>query len=76
MLFIMDAAAKPAPDFKDLILETIAKRNYRPVDLLEELRSKGSESQLRSALTALVEAHVVELTSDRYIRLRTQSPIR
>ena len=70
MSVIMNSAAKPALDFKTLILETIAERDYRPVELLEELSSRASESQLKQALAALVEAHTVELTSDRYIKRR------
>jgi hypothetical protein len=66
----MDAAAKPTFDVKALILETIAQRDYRPVELFEELRPKASDSQLKNALAALVEAHIVELTPDRYVRRR------
>jgi hypothetical protein len=70
MRTIMNSAAKSALDVKELILETIAQRNYRPVELLEELRPKASDGQLKNALAALVEAKIVELTPDRYVRRR------
>ena len=70
MNIVMDAAAKPAPDVKALILHTIEQRDYRPADLIVELlaTSRVSESQVKSGLAALVEDRVVDLTADRYVK--------
>jgi hypothetical protein len=70
MKSLMDAAAKPAPDVKALILHTIEQRDYRPSELIVELlaTSRISESEVKSGLAALVEDRVVDLTPDRYVK--------
>ncbi len=58
-----------------LILEALRKRPYHPAELLEELQSSQiSEDRLKDELAALIEAHLVELSPDRHIRLRQPAP--
>ena len=68
----MDTGAKPTLDVQELILNAIAVRNYRPVDLITFLMhdSRLTENQLKNGLASLVDARVIELAPDRYVRRR------
>jgi hypothetical protein len=71
MNFIMQTGtAKSVPDVRAMILDTLRHRSYHPSELLEKLQSPQiSEDRLKDVLAALIEAHLVELSSDRKIRL-------
>ncbi len=67
----MRTGAKPALNIRALILDTVRERPYRPAELLEKLQSREvSEAQLKDELARLIEEHIVELSADRYIKLR------
>lgn len=74
MNFIMQTGtAKSAVDIRTMILDTLRQRSYHPAELLEKLQSPEiSEDRLKDVLAALIEAHLVELSSDRKIRLLQQ----
>lgn len=74
MNFIMQTGtAKSAVNIRTMILDTLRQRSYHPAELLEKLQSPEiSEDRLKDVLAALIEAHLVELSSDRKIRLLQQ----
>ena len=52
------------------ILNTLEQRPYRPIQLLEHLRSpEMSEADLKDALAVLITERVVEFLPDRHIKL-------
>ncbi len=68
-------AAKPAVDVRALILDALRQRPYRPAELLEQLQTREiSEARLKDELAALIEDQMVELSPDRYIKLRDRTP--
>jgi hypothetical protein len=74
MHIMSQTAAKPALDTKALVLAEIRERPIRPTDLLRRLqeRSKVTEDQIKTALAALIESYVVELSPDRYLRISSK----
>jgi len=62
---------KRSSGLKNVVLRKLNQRPYRPVELLQELQSaRISESALKDALAALLDARVIELSPDRRITLR------
>jgi DNA-binding HxlR family transcriptional regulator len=75
MKTIMHSGAKAAPDVRVIIIEALSKRPYRPTELLEALQGPGiSEERLKDALDALIDERRLELSPDRYIKLRASQP--
>lgn len=67
--------ARPALDVRALILETLQERSYRPAELLEKLHTQDlSVTRLKDELALLVDQHVVELSPDRFIKVRGAKP--
>jgi hypothetical protein len=51
------------------VLDLLTDREYRPVDLLAELRKRGfSQADAKEAMSHLVHGQRVELTPDRILR--------
>lgn len=64
---------KRSSGLKTAVLRKLNQRPYRPVELLQELQSaRISESALKDALAALLDARVIELSPDRRITLCKQ----
>ncbi len=56
------------------ILNLLQDREIRPIELFEKFQSSEiSDSLLKDALANLVSSGLVELSSDRFIRLRNGS---
>ena len=62
-----------APSVRNLILKMLMERAYRPTELFQQLH-KIDESALKDVLAALIDAHLIELSPDRHIKLRQQPP--
>jgi hypothetical protein len=72
---VQTGTAKSGADVRAIILQTLSQRSYHPAELLEILQSpQVSEDRLKDELAALIEAHLVELSPDRNIRLRQHQP--
>jgi DNA-binding HxlR family transcriptional regulator len=72
---IMETGAKVAPDVRALIIEALSKGPYRPTELLEKLQGPDiSEERLKDALDSLIDERRLELSPDRYIKLRMNRP--
>jgi hypothetical protein len=75
--FMTSLFPKQPPDLKKTVLRKLNQRPYRPVELLQELQSaRISESALKDALAALLDARVIELSPDRRITLRKRETSR
>jgi hypothetical protein len=75
MKTIMQSGAKAAPDVRAIIIDAVSKRPYRPTELLETLqRPDISEDRLKDALDALIDERRLDLSPDRYIKLRANQP--
>ncbi len=61
--------AQQAPNARERILDKLAERAYRPTELFQQLH-EISESVLKDALAALIDARLIELSPDRHIKLR------
>jgi hypothetical protein len=56
---------------RNLILQALRDRAYRPIELLQQLQSaEVTESALKDELAELINARVIELSPERHIRLR------
>jgi hypothetical protein len=54
-----------------LVLEELQGKEQRPSDLLENLTSQGYPSlEIKRVLTRLLDEQLIELTSQRMLRLR------
>lgn len=68
----MDSAARPAIDVRELILGLLHERPYRPAELFENANARDvTETRLKDALAMLINENIVELSPERYIRLRS-----
>jgi DNA-binding HxlR family transcriptional regulator len=68
-------AIKQAAELRNLILHALTEKAYRPMDLLQHLRTADvTESALKDELAELINGGLIELSADRHIRLR--EPIR
>ena len=64
-------AIKRAAELRNLILRALNDRAYRPVELLQRLQTaEVTESALKAELAELINGGMIELSSDRHIRLR------
>jgi hypothetical protein len=64
-------AIKRGSDLRALILQTLSKGSYSPLELLRQLQTaEVTESALKSELAHLIEERVIELSADRHIRVR------
>ena len=62
---------KRAAGLRNIILEALKGRAYRPVQLLQQLQSPDvTEYALKDELAELINAGIIELSPDRHIRLR------
>ena len=68
----MPVLADKRVDLSRKIREMLDQREYRPTELFQQL-NQISESVLKDALASLVDAHVIELSPDRHIRLRQRA---
>lgn len=72
---MMHSGAKRALDVRALILEALHERPYRPAELLEKLHTQDlCVTRLKDELALLVDQHVVELSPDRFIKVRGAKP--
>jgi hypothetical protein len=75
MLTAMQSGAEAAKDLRALIIEALRTRAYRPVELFKALQGPGvSEARLKDALDALIDEHRLELSPDRFFKLRLDQP--
>jgi hypothetical protein len=64
-------AIKRGSDLRNLILQTLSKGSYSPLELLRQLQNaEVTESALKSELAQLIEERIIELSADRHIRVR------
>jgi hypothetical protein len=73
---IMQAGtARSAVNLRAMILDTLRQGPFHPAELFEKLQSPQiTEDRLKDELAALIEAHLVELSPDRNIRLYQRQP--
>jgi hypothetical protein len=56
---------------RNLILGALNDRAYRPLELLQRLQTtEVTESELKDELAELINRGMIELSSDRHIKLR------
>jgi len=61
----------------ETVLRKLNERPYSPIELFQELQSaRVSESAVKDALAALMDARVIELSPDRRILLRKRQASR
>ena len=71
MIRIVQSGAEAAKDVRALIIDALGKHAYRPVELFRALEGPGvSEARLKNALDALIDERCLELTPDRFLKLR------
>jgi len=69
------SGARTGVDVRSVILDTLSKGPIRPAELLEQVQSlQISEARLKDVLATLIEECHVELSPDRFIKLRQRRP--
>ena len=64
-------ASKRFSGLVEIVLRKLSERQYSPVELFQELQSAHvSESAVKDALAALMDARVIEFSPDRRITVR------
>lgn len=61
--------ATTAVPVRGAILDALREKEYRAIDLLQVLGSKGySDSDIKQALSELLSEHLIELTPQRMLK--------
>jgi hypothetical protein len=69
----MGATVAPVTDVREAILREVRENDWQPMDLLLQLNRAGhSDSEIKRALSELIQEGAIELTSHRLIRMHAE----
>lgn len=69
----MATMAAPAVEVRDAILHEVRENERQPMDLLLQLSRSGyTETEIRRAVSELIQEGAIELTSHRLIRIHAE----
>jgi len=69
----MATMAVPAIDVREAILREVREHERQPMDLLLQLSRSGyTDSEVKRAISELIQEGAIELTSQRFIRIHAE----
>jgi hypothetical protein len=70
----MVTMAAPATNVREAILRQVRENECQPMDLLLQLSRSGyTDSEIKRAVSELIQEGAIELTSNRLIRIHAES---